>query len=339
MTDRVSVLARDELDEDVAALDPVRLYLNAIGKVPLLTAEQEVDLAKRIEAGLYAEHVLQQSGTASASLAATGTDGAARPGRRRMRAAERAELGWLAADGRQAKDHLLQANLRLVVSIAKRYSRSSMPLLDLVQEGNVGLVRAVEKFDYRRGFKFSTYATWWIRQAITRAIADQGRTIRLPVHMVEQVNKVARARAVLQDELGRRPTAEDLAAATGLTAQRVEEIEHAAREPVSLDRTVDDDGETSLGDLVGTATAPGPEATLADSLLHDDLAAALGRLDAREAEVLAFRFGLVDGHGHTLAEIGTRLGLSRERVRQLERDALVKLRSLPDTSGLREYLS
>src|SRR5256714_3731368 len=241
--DDAPVVPTDELDEEAAALDPVRLYLNAIGKVPLLTAEQEVELAQRIEAGLYAEQKLH-AGT-------KGSDGAElRVPKQRLTPALRRDLELLAADGHRAKEHLLQANLRLVVSVAKRYARPSMPFLDLVQEGNIGLVRAVEKFDYQRGFKFSTYATWWIRQAMTRGIAEQGRTIRLPVHLVEQVNKIARLRRVVRSELGREPSSEEVGAAVDLPAERVEEILRNARDPVSLDRTVDDDGTSELADFV-----------------------------------------------------------------------------------------
>jgi RNA polymerase sigma factor (sigma-70 family) len=327
----------DELDEDAVALDPVRLYLNQIGKVALLTAAQEVELAQRIEAGLYAEQLL--AGRREVTLAATGTDGAsvALP-RHRMTAKHRAELEWLAADGRAAKDHLLKANLRLVVSVAKRYSRPSMPFLDLVQEGTIGLVRAVEKFDYRRGYKFSTYAMWWIRQSLTRAIAEQGRVIRLPVHLVEQVNKLARVRRELGVELGREPTSDELAVVLDLTADRVEELIRVARDPVSLDRTVTDDGATELLDLVSDDDALAPEEAVVAGQLHADLGEALAALDEREAEVIAYRFGLADGREHTLAEIGTRLDLSRERIRQLERDALTKLRRSGTLDELKEYL-
>src|SRR4051812_35353643 len=309
----------DDLDEDAAALDPVRLYLNSIGKVPLLNAAQEVELAQRIEAGLYAQHKLDS------------------PRGRRLSERTRADLAGLAADGRRAKEQLLQANLRLVVSVAKRYARPSMPFLDLVQEGNIGLVRAVEKFDYQRGFKFSTYATWWIRQAMTRGIAEQGRTIRLPVHLVEQVNKIARLRRVLLAELGREPTSEEVGAAVDLPAERVEEILRNARDPISLDRTVDDDGTSEFADFVVDADAASPDDVLTRRLLRAEIDSALGGLDERESFVVAARFGLLDGREHTLAEIGERLNLTRERIRQIERDALGKLRRTDSVSTLKEY--
>src|SRR3954470_11224653 len=309
----------DDLDEDAAALDPVRLYLNSIGKVPLLNAAQEVDLAQRIEAGLYAEHKMNS---------ARG---------RRLSAKTRADLTWLAADGRRAKEQLLKANLRLVVSVAKRYARPTMPFLDLVQEGNIGLVRAVEKFDYQRGFKFSTYATWWIRQAMTRGIAEQGRTIRLPVHLVEQVNKIARLRRVLAAELGREPTSTEIGDAVDLPAERVEEVLRAARDPISLDRTIDDDGTSEFANFVVDDDAVSPDDVLTRRLLRAEIDSALAGLDERESFVVAARFGLLDGREHTLAEIGERLELTRERIRQIERDALGKLRRTHSVSTLKEY--
>src|SRR3954464_7475804 len=251
-------LTADELDEEAAALDPVRLYLNAIGKVPLLNAEQEVELAQRIEAGLYAEQKL-----AAATTRTKGGDGASlQVPKARMTPALKRDLEWLAEDGQRAKEPLLAANLRLVVSVAKRYARPSMPFLDLVQEGNIGLVRAVEKFDYQRGFKFSTYATWWIRQAMTRGIAEQGRTIRLPVHLVEQVNKIARLRRVLAAELGREPTSEEIGTAVDLAPERVEDILRSARDPISLDRTVDDDGTSEFANFVVDDDAASPDDVL-----------------------------------------------------------------------------
>jgi RNA polymerase primary sigma factor len=323
----------DELDEEAAALDPVRLYLNAIGKVPLLNAEQEVELAQRIEAGLYAEQKLR-AGTG----ATRGGDGASlQVPKKRMTPALKRDLEWLAEDGQRAKEHLLAANLRLVVSVAKRYARPSMPFLDLVQEGNIGLVRAVEKFDYQRGFKFSTYATWWIRQAMTRGIAEQGRTIRLPVHLVEQVNKIARLRRVLAAELGREPTSEEIGNAVDLPAERVEEILRSARDPISLDRTMDDDGTSEFADFVVDDDVATPDEALTRRLLREEIDSALGGLDEREAFVVAARFGLLDGREHTLAEIGDRLELTRERIRQIERDALAKLRRADSVSTLKEY--
>src|SRR5436305_2816298 len=329
--DDVVVVPADELDEEAAALDPVRLYLNAIGKVPLLNAEQEVDLAQRIEAGLYAEQKL-------AAAATKGGDGAElRVPKQRMTPALKRDLEHLAEDGQRAKEHLLQANLRLVVSVAKRYARPSMPFLDLVQEGNIGLVRAVEKFDYQRGFKFSTYATWWIRQAMTRGIAEQGRTIRLPVHLVEQVNKIARLRRVLAAELGREPTSEEIGNAVDLAPERVEDILRSARDPISLDRTVDDDGTSEFANFVVDDDAASPDDVLTRRLLRAEIDSALGGLDERESFVVAARFGLLDGREHTLAEIGDRLNLTRERIRQIERDALGKLRRADAVSTLKEY--
>jgi RNA polymerase primary sigma factor len=319
-----------DLDEEASALDPVRLYLNAIGKVPLLNAEQEVELAQRIEAGLYAEKKLDG--------AAKGSDGASlNVPKRRLTPALRRDLEWLAEDGQRAKEHLLKANLRLVVSVAKRYARPSMPFLDLVQEGNIGLVRAVEKFDYQRGFKFSTYATWWIRQAMTRGIAEQGRTIRLPVHLVEQVNKIARLRRVLAAELGREPTSEEIGVAVDLPAERVEEVLRAARDPISLDRTLDDDGTSEFANFVVDGDAASPDDVLTQHLLRDEIDTALAGLDERESFVVAARFGLLDGREHTLAEIGEQLHLTRERIRQIERDAIRKLRHTDSVSTLKDY--
>ena len=319
-----------DLDEEAAALDPVRLYLNAIGKVPLLNAEQEVELAQRIEAGLYAEKKLAAS--------TKGSDGASlQVPKPRLTPALKRDLEWLAEDGQRAKEHLLQANLRLVVSVAKRYARPSMPFLDLVQEGNIGLVRAVEKFDYQRGFKFSTYATWWIRQAMTRGIAEQGRTIRLPVHLVEQVNKIARMRRVLAAELGREPTSDEIGTSVDLPAERVEEVLRAARDPISLDRSMDDDGTSEFADFVVDDDAASPDDVLTRRLLRAEIDTALAGLDDRESFVVAARFGLLDGREHTLAEIGEQLHLTRERIRQIERDAIRKLRRAESVSTLKEY--
>jgi RNA polymerase primary sigma factor len=329
------VVPVDELDEEASALDPVRLYLNAIGKVPLLNAEQEVDLAQRIEAGLYAEKKLAASQPKGATK---GGDGASlQVPKARMTPALKRDLEWLAEDGQRAKEHLLAANLRLVVSVAKRYVRPSMPFLDLVQEGNIGLVRAVEKFDYQRGFKFSTYATWWIRQAMTRGIAEQGRTIRLPVHLVEQVNKIARLRRVLAAELGREPTSTEIGNAVDLPAERVEEVLRAARDPISLDRTIDDDGTSEFANFVVDDDAASPDDVLTRRLLRAEIDSALAGLDERESFVVAARFGLLDGREHTLAEIGAQLELTRERIRQIERDALGKLRRTDAVSTLKEY--
>ncbi|MDX6284799.1 MAG: polymerase nonessential primary-like sigma factor [Frankiales bacterium] len=310
----------DELDVEASAQDPVRLYLNAIGKVALLTAEQEVEIAQRIETGLYAKHRLENR----------------RKGER-MTARLRADLTWLAADGERAKDELINANLRLVVSVAKKYARPSMPLLDLIQEGNLGLVRAVEKFDYRRGFKFSTYAVWWIRQAMTRGMAEQSRTVRLPVHLFEEVNKLGRARRHLRNDLNREPTVDELAEAAGLTPERVDEITRIARDPVSLDRAIGDDGTTEFGDLVADDEAVAPDEVLARRSLRGELENALDVLDEREQRVLAYRFGLVDGREYTLQQVGQLIGLTRERIRQIERDALAKLRDAEETEALRDY--
>src|SRR5436305_9252080 len=333
--DDAFVVPIDELDEEAAALDPVRLYLNAIGKVPLLNAEQEVDLAQRIEAGLYAEQKLAAAATRGVTK---GGDGASlRVPKARMTPALKRDLEYLAEDGQRAKEHLLAANLRLVVSVAKRYARPSMPFLDLVQEGNIGLVRAVEKFDYQRGFKFSTYATWWIRQAMTRGIAEQGRTIRLPVHLVEQVNKIARLRRVLAAEMGREPTSEEIGNAVDLPAERVEEVLRAARDPISLDRTIDDDGTSELADFVVDDDVASPDDVLTRRLLRSEIDSALADLDERESFVVAARFGLLDGREHTLAETGDRLERTRQRLRQIERDALGKLRRADAVSTLKEY--
>ena len=310
----------DELDIEASAQDPVRLYLNAIGKVPLLTAEQEVEISQRIEAGLYAQQKLDN-----------------RPKGQRMSARLRADLIWLAADGERAKDELINANLRLVVSVAKKYARPSMPLLDLIQEGNLGLVRAVEKFDYRRGFKFSTYAVWWIRQAMTRGMAEQSRTVRLPVHLFEEVNKLGRARRFLRNELGREPNSAELAEAVDLTPERVDEITRVARDPISLDRSIGDDGTTEFIDLVADDEAVAPDEVLARRSLRGELESALHVLDERERRVLAYRFGLVDGREYTLQQVGQLVGLTRERIRQIERDALIKLREANETEALRDY--
>ena len=300
-----------DLDAEAPVLDPIRLYLDAIGKVPLLDAAQEVELAKRIEAGLYARHKLGQADA----------------GELRLRRALRADLEALAADGDRAKDHLLRANLRLVVSVAKRYTRSAMPLLDIVQEGNLGLVRAVEKFDYRKGYKFSTYAMWWIRQAISRGLAEQARTVRLPVHVVEDVNRIARARRELEARLDRVPAVAEVAAEVGLTPERVEELDRASRDPISLDVPVGEDGDARFGDFVVDATDAAPEEIAVRTEEARALELALRQLDRRSADVLRRRFGLRDGTAQTLDAVGKELGLSRERVRQIEKEALAELRA------------
>ena len=308
--------ARRDGDRPEADRDLVGTYLDEIARVPLLDAAREVELAKEIEAGLYAERILDDPAVGQA------------------RHLPRAELEKMAAAGRRAKEEFLTANLRLVVSIARRYTRSGMPLLDLVQEGNLGLVRAVEKFDYSRGFKFSTYATWWVRQAITRAIAEQSRTIRLPVHLFEKLNSLGRARRELTRALGREPTEEELAELLDIPVDRVLELTRVGRDPVSLDALVGDDEETRLGDLVEDVDAVGPEAAVVERLGRERIESLLSRLDPRSADVLRARYGLGDGREQTLTEIGLRIGLSRERVRQLERQALHELRRIAVAEGL-----
>ncbi|MDX6217208.1 MAG: polymerase primary sigma factor, partial [Frankiales bacterium] len=313
-----------EVDEKEAPLDGagisadlVRAYLKEIGKTPLLSAEQEVLLSQRIEAGLFATHKLQQKGL-SASL--------------------RHDLEWLVRDGEKAKKHLLEANLRLVVSIAKRYLGRGMLFLDLIQEGNLGLIRAVEKFDYTKGFKFSTYATWWIRQAITRAMADQARTIRIPVHMVEQINKVARLQREKLMTLGREATPEEIAEELELTVDKVLEIQGYAREPISLQAVVGDEADSSLGDFIEDADAPVAVDIVSFGLMQEQLYDVLTTLTDREAAVVKLRFGLADGQQHTLDEIGREFGLTRERIRQIESKTLSKLRHPSRSQKLRDYL-
>jgi RNA polymerase nonessential primary-like sigma factor len=310
--------AEVDLDAQSPAADLVRVYLNGIGRTALLTAAQEVELAKRIEAGVFAQHMLE-----------TEKRGGAR----------RAELRTLVRDGLHAKNHLLEANLRLVVSLAKRYTGRGMPLLDLIQEGNLGLIRAVEKFDYTKGFKFSTYATWWIRQAITRGMADQGRTIRLPVHLVEQVNKLARIKRDLHQQLGREATNVELASEVGLTPAKVSDLLDHARDPVSLDMPVGAEEDAPLGDFIEDGEATDAETVVISGLLHDDLRRVLATLDAREQSVIRLRYGLDDGQPHTLDQIGKRFGLSRERVRQIEREVMSKLRQGERAERLRAYAS
>jgi RNA polymerase nonessential primary-like sigma factor len=310
--------AEIDLDAQGPAADLVRVYLNGIGRTALLTAAQEVELAKRIEAGVFAQHMLETDMTSSAN---------------------RTELQTLVRDGHRAKNHLLEANLRLVVSLAKRYTGRGMPLLDLIQEGNLGLIRAVEKFDYTKGFKFSTYATWWIRQAITRGMADQGRTIRLPVHLVEQVNKLARLKRDLHQQLGREATNDELAAEVGLTPEKVADLLDHARDPVSLDMPVGSEEDAPLGDFIEDGEATDAESAVISGLLHDDLRRVLATLDEREQSVIRLRYGLDDGMPHTLDQIGKRFGLSRERVRQIEREVMSKLRQGERAERLRAYAS
>jgi RNA polymerase nonessential primary-like sigma factor len=308
-----------DLDAQSPAADLVRVYLNGIGRTALLTAAQEVELAKRIEAGVFAQHMLDTAD--------------------KLHSTRRNELRQLVADGHLAKNHLLEANLRLVVSLAKRYTGRGMPLLDLIQEGNLGLIRAVEKFDYTKGFKFSTYATWWIRQAITRGMADQGRTIRLPVHLVEQVNKLARIKRDLHQQLGREATPEELAKEVGLTPEKVSDLLDHARDPVSLDMPVGSEEDAPLGDFIEDGEATDAESAVISGLLHDDLRRVLSTLDDREQSVIRLRYGLDDGQPHTLDQIGKRFGLSRERVRQIEREVMAKLRQGERAEKLRAYAS
>ncbi|MDN5582024.1 MULTISPECIES: sigma-70 family RNA polymerase sigma factor [unclassified Corynebacterium] len=297
--------------------DLVRVYLNGIGKTALLTADDEVELSKRIEVGLYAEHLLEN-------------------GDKLTRAAKR-DMKVLAREGRAARTHLLEANLRLVVSLAKRYTGRGMPLLDLIQEGNLGLIRAMEKFDYAKGFKFSTYATWWIRQAITRGMADQSRTIRLPVHLVEQVNKLSRIKREMYQHLGREATNEELADESGIDESKIEMLLKQSRDPVSLDMPVGSDEEAPLGDFIEDSEATDAEAAVVASLRHSDVRAVLDTLEEREQDVIKLRYGLDDGMPRTLDQIGRSFGLSRERVRQIEREVMTKLREGDRAARLREY--
>ncbi|WP_083906535.1 RNA polymerase sigma factor [Acaricomes phytoseiuli] len=302
-----------------ATADPVKDYLKQIGKVALLNAEQEVDLALRIEAGLYAEEKLATD------------DGSISPKLKR-------EYQWVIHDGRRAKNHLLEANLRLVVSLAKRYTGRGMLFLDLIQEGNLGLIRAVEKFDYTKGFKFSTYATWWIRQAITRAMADQARTIRIPVHMVEVINKLARVQRQMLQDLGREPTPEELALELDMTPEKVVEVQKYGREPISLHTPLGEDGDSEFGDLIEDSEAVVPADAVSFTLLQEQLHSVLDTLSEREAGVVAMRFGLTDGQPKTLDEIGKVYGVTRERIRQIESKTMSKLRHPSRSQVLRDYL-
>jgi RNA polymerase primary sigma factor len=300
------------------SVDVLRLYLNQIGRVPLLTAEQEVELARAMEAGLFAAERLAQGGKISAQL--------------------RSDLEYIVREGERAKQHMLEANLRLVVSVAKKYAGRGMGLTDLIQEGNLGLIRAVEKFDYTKGFKFSTYATWWIRQAITRAMADQARTIRVPVHMVEQINKLNRAKRELLVTLGREATEEDLAGELDMPLAKVREILSYAREPVSLEVNVGEEADSVLGDFIEDADAPLPQDVVAHGLMHEELQQVLRGLSERELAVVTLRFGLRDGKPKTLDEVGNAFGLTRERIRQIEAKTLAKLRHPSRAERLRGYL-
>ncbi|CUR58938.1 RNA polymerase sigma factor RpoD [metagenome] len=320
-----TVSAADETDEPEqqvmvagATADPVKDYLKQIGKVPLLNAEMEVELAKRIEAGLFSEEKLAKGGRISAKMLE--------------------EYEWIAEDGRRAKNHLLEANLRLVVSLAKRYTGRGMLFLDLIQEGNLGLIRAVEKFDYTKGYKFSTYATWWIRQAITRAMADQARTIRIPVHMVEVINKLARVQRQMLQDLGREPTPEELAKELDMTPEKVIEVQKYGREPISLHTPLGEDGDSEFGDLIEDSEAIVPADAVSFTLLQEQLHAVLDTLSEREAGVVSMRFGLTDGQPKTLDEIGKVYGVTRERIRQIESKTMSKLRHPSRSQVLRDYL-
>jgi RNA polymerase primary sigma factor len=308
--------------ELTASADSVRAYLKQIGKVALLNAEEEVELAKRIEAGLFATQKL-------AELAEKGE---------KLPVQQRRDMQWICRDGDRAKNHLLEANLRLVVSLAKRYTGRGMAFLDLIQEGNLGLIRAVEKFDYTKGYKFSTYATWWIRQAITRAMADQARTIRIPVHMVEVINKLGRIQRELLQDLGREPTPEELAKEMDITPEKVLEIQQYAREPISLDQTIGDEGDSQLGDFIEDSEAVVAVDAVSFTLLQDQLQSVLETLSEREAGVVRLRFGLTDGQPRTLDEIGQVYGVTRERIRQIESKTMSKLRHPSRSQVLRDYL-
>ena len=318
---------RDDDEEDApaqqvvtagATADPVKDYLKQIGKVALLNAEQEVELAKRIEAGLFAEERLNSGDKLEMKL--------------------KRELWWIAQDGKKAKNHLLEANLRLVVSLAKRYTGRGMLFLDLIQEGNLGLIRAVEKFDYTKGYKFSTYATWWIRQAITRAMADQARTIRIPVHMVEVINKLARVQRQMLQDLGREPTPEELARELDMTPEKVVEVQKYGREPISLHTPLGEDGDSEFGDLIEDSEAVVPADAVSFTLLQEQLHSVLDTLSEREAGVVSMRFGLTDGQPKTLDEIGKVYGVTRERIRQIESKTMSKLRHPSRSQALRDYL-
>jgi RNA polymerase sigma factor (sigma-70 family) len=308
---------RTRRDSDIEGRDSVGMYLDEIARTPLLDAITEVELAKAIEAGLFAQHLLDEG----------------RIGRRKGGApgyASEEELRWLVDEGERSVQQFIKANLRLVVSIARKYGRSQMPILDLVQEGNTGLIRAVEKFDYAKGYKFSTYATWWVRQAITRGIAQQARVVRLPVHVVEELNQVSSARRSLERVLGRDPEPEEIAAELGMEESRVIDLLSWGRDHVSLDTPLDEDGGTSLGDLIASESTPGPDMTVIDGDARDRLMSLVANLDERSADIIRSRYGLTDGRQHKLNDIGARYGISAERVRQLEREAIAKLRGIAD---------
>ncbi len=313
-------LSEADLDDQTPAMgDSVHTYLKSIGRTSLLTAEQEVDLAKRIEAGLFAEHKLDTEPDLSQGF--------------------RRDLEAVAEDGRRAKAHMLEANLRLVVSVAKKYTDRGLSLLDVVQEGNLGLIRAVEKFDYTKGYKFSTYAMWWIRQAIQRGFADSARTIRLPVHVLEMLSKLSRVERDMHQRLGREPTPEELAVELDRTPDQIEELLRTSRQPISLDSTIGEDGETSIGDLIEDVDAPEASEMVDRQLMAEQLRSALDALTPREATIMSMRFGLYDGNPHTLDEIGRALGLTRERIRQLEKQSLSKLRHPSRAQPLLDFAS
>jgi RNA polymerase primary sigma factor len=315
-----SAVQETDLDDQTSVMgDSVHTYLKSIGRRSLLTAEEEVELAKRIEAGLFAEYKLETE--------------------RRLPKQYRADLEAVAEDGRRAKAHMLEANLRLVVSVAKKYSDRGLSLLDVVQEGNLGLIRAVEKFDYSKGYKFSTYAMWWIRQAIQRGFADSARTIRLPVHVLEMLSKLSRVERDMHQRLGREPTPEELAVELDRTPDQIEELLRTSRQPISLDSTIGEDGETSIGDLIEDVDAPEAGELVDRQLMADQLRNALSALTPREATIMSMRFGLYDGNPHTLDEIGKALGLTRERIRQLEKQSLSKLRHPSRAQQLLDYAS
>jgi RNA polymerase primary sigma factor len=309
-----------DLDDTQSVMgDSVHTYLKSIGRRTLLTAAQEVELARRIEAGLYAEYKLETQPDLPLDV--------------------RDDLRMVVDDGRQAKDHMLEANLRLVVSVAKKYTDRGMSLLDVVQEGNLGLIRAVEKFDYTKGFKFSTYAMWWIRQAIQRGFADSARTIRLPVHVLEMLSKLSRVERDMHQRLGREPTPEELAVELDKTPDQIEELLRTSRQPISLNATIGEDGETTIGDLIEDVDSPEASEIVDRQLLGDQLRGVLDNLSPRESKIMALRFGLVDGKPHTLDEIGKHLGLTRERIRQLEKESLSKLRHPSNTRPLLDWAS
>jgi RNA polymerase primary sigma factor len=316
------VTEKEQSDIDLSAIDvddSISLYLKEIGRIPLLTAEQEVSLAKRMEAGWLARRRISQDGQLS-------TD-------------ERSTLNATVRDGNAAKEHLIKANSRLVVSVAKKYVGRGVPFLDLIQEGNIGLIRAVKKFDYRRGYKFSTYATWWIRQAVTRAIADQGRTIRVPVHMYEQINRLARVSRQLVQELGRDPTVEEIAQELGVNPKKVERIIKVSQRPLSLEMPVGEEDDSFLGDFIEDSDAPSPTDQASQQLLREQIDDIFASLTPREVRILQLRFGLVDGYSYTLEEVGKKFGVTRERIRQIEAQALGRLRHPSRSRKLRDFLS